>query len=397
MTSSQRSILAVALLTQGVAVGLTFGIFPVLLEPIEVAFDAPRTQVSAGQILMMLALVVGSVTTGIFLDRGHARRVMLTGAVLLSVALVLASFAPNLWVLGLAAALAGLSVPSVGPLAAASLITRAFTQDRGRALGLMAMGPPLGSGVFAAFAGWVLLSLEWREAYLLFAAMAVVLLVPIIVRVVPARFESAAPGADGTPAAQATPGGMAAVVRMPAFWWSSGVFARAAGIGTGWTVHVAAYLSGLGFSEAESSGLLAVQYWMGVPGALILGTLADRFSLTAIWSGVLGGASVVYAGFSMEPSSGVVFGLCIVSGFLMGGVIPLFMLLLGKRLGPDSIGRAVGFSNLLMLPVMASVVIFAASDFERTGGYATVLGLCSIGLLAAIGCLLISNRSVRVR
>ena len=130
---------------------------------------------------------------------------------------------------------------------------------------------------------------------------------------------------------------------------------------------------------------------------VVPGTLKGTPAVTTIWSGVLGTASVVYAGFAMEPSSSIVFGLCVVSGFLMGGVIPLFMLLLGKRMGPDAIGRAVGFSNLLMLPVIASVVILAASDFERTGGYATVLGVCSIGLLAAIGCLLMSNWSVRAR
>jgi len=47
MTSHQRSILAVAMLTQGVSIGLSFGIFPILLEPLEEAFDAPRTVASA--------------------------------------------------------------------------------------------------------------------------------------------------------------------------------------------------------------------------------------------------------------------------------------------------------------------------------------------------------------
>lgn len=389
MTSSQRSILAVALLTQGVSVGLTYGIFPVFLEHIEGAFDAPRTQVSAGQILMMLSLVVGSMTTGVFLDRGHARRVMLTGAALLITALVLASLAPNLWVLGFAAMLAGLSVPSIGPLAAASLITRAFTEERGRALGLMSMGPPLGSGIFAALAGWLLLSFDWQQAYFFFAVIAAVLLVPIIAWVVPARF-------DSTPAeGGAAPADMAAVVRMPIFWWSAGVFALSTGIASGWTVHVAAYLGGLGLTETEGSGLLAVQYWMGVPGALVFGMLADRFSMTTLWSVLLGTTAAVYAAFSMGPSPLVVSGLSALAGFMLGGVIPLFMMLLGQRMGPDALGRAMGLSNLVMLPVMAGVVLFAASDFEATGGYATALTVCSVGFVAAIGCLLISNRSVK--
>ena len=198
------------------------------------------------------------------------------------------------------------------------------------------MGPPLGSGVFAAFAGWVLLSLDWREAYLLFAGIALVVLVPTIAWIVPARFDTEA--ADGEDEADASPAYMAAVVRMPVFWWSAGVFALATGIASGWTVHVAAYLGGLGLTDTQGSSVLAVQYWMGVPGALIFGMMADRFSMTTLWSVLLGTAAVVFAGFAMEPSPVVVSGLSVISGFVIGGVIPLFMMLLGQRMGAECAG-----------------------------------------------------------
>ena len=57
----------------------------------------------------------------------------------------------------------------------------------------------------------------------------------------------------------------------------------------------------------------------------------------------------------------------------------------------------MGLSNLVMLPVMAGMVLFAASDFEETGGYVTALSVCSIGFAAAIGCLLLSNRSAEAK
>ena len=393
MTSSQRSILAAALLTQGIAVGLTYGILPVFLEPLEAAFDAPRTQISAGQILMMLALTIGSMTTGVLLDRGHVRSVMLGGSGLLVAALVVASLAPNLWVLGLAAILAGLSVPSIGPLTAASLITRSFADERGRALGLMSMGPPLGAGLFAGLAGWLLLSFDWRETYRIFAVVAVIGLIPVIWLVVPARFEieSASPGAGG--AAPAPSRGMGAVLRMPVFWWSALIFALATGIFSGWTVHVAAFLRGLGIDEAGSSSLLAVQYWMGVPGALVFGMLADRVSLTTLFVGMLGTGAAIFAGFSVGPSPLVVSVMCVVAGFAFGGVVPLYMMLLGARMGPDALGRAMGLSNLVMLPIMAGAVLLAASNFEADGGYGLATLVFSIGLLASIGCLFLSNRS----
>lgn len=402
MTSSQRSILAVALLTQGIAVGLTYGILPVFLEPLEQAFDAPRTQISAGQILMMLALTLGSMTTGVLLDRGHVRSVMLGGSALLVSGLLVASVAPNLGWLALAAALVGAAVPAIGPLTAASLITRSFDQDRGRALGLMSMGPPLGAGAFAGLAGWVLLSLDWREAYRLFAAIAVVGLVPIIWFVVPARFEveptpqlvAPAPAA-AAPASERDAGGMASVLRMPVFWWTALVFALASGIFSGWTVHVAAFLRGQGLDEAQSSTLLAVQYWMGVPGALVFGMLADRISLSTLFVVMLSVGAAVFGGFSLGPSPLVVTVMSVVVGFAFGGLIPLYMMLLGRRMGPDALGRAMGLSNLVMLPIMAGTVLLAASNYEADGGYSLALAVFAVGLLAALGCLWGSNWSAR--
>jgi MFS family permease len=407
MTSTQRSILAVAILAQGISVGLTYGILPVFLGPLEAAFDAPRTQISAGQIVMMFALAVGSVTTGVFLDRGHARNVMLAGASLLAAALIVASLAPNLWVLGLAAVMAGFAVPSVGPLAGASLITRAFDEERGRAIGLMSMGPPLGSGFFAALAGWALITFEWRGAYLLFAGVALATLVPMIAFWVPARFESTpATSTDSSAVEDASATSqsgddvepdMAAVVRMPTFWWSAGVFALAAGIMTGWTVHVAAFLVGLGLDETESARILAVQYWMGVPGALVFGMLADRVRLTTLFLIMLGTGSAVFAIFSFGPAPAIVAVLCGIAGFAFGGVIPLYMLLLGQRMGPDALGRAMGLSNLVMLPVMAGAVLLAAANFESSGSYEGALVVFSIGMIASIGCLIGSNWSTRRR
>ena len=181
------------------------------------------------------------------------------------------------------------------------------------------------------------------------------------------------------------------------FWWSALIFALATGIFSGWTVHVAAFLRGSGLDEAQSSTLLAVQYWMGVPGALVFGMLADRVSLTTLFVAMLGTGAAIFAGFSAGPSPFVVSVMCVIVGFALGGVVPLYMMLLGARMGPDSLGRAMGLSNLVMLPIMAGAVLLAASNFEAEGSYGLATLIFSIGLLASIGCLFLSNRSARAR
>jgi len=386
MLPNQRSIPAVAMVTQGVAIGLAYGIFPLLLEPLETAFDASRTTISAGQILITVALVAGGIVAGSVLDRGYARRVMLAGALLISGAFALASVAPNLWVLGIAAAALGFAVPSIGPLAGGSLITRSFDEERGRALGLMSMGPPLGSGLLAALVGSMLLQFDWRQIFLLLSGLSLFLTLPIIWIYIPPRIEPAEGGG-------ASAVGFAAVMRMRGFWWTAGIFAIASGIIMGWTAHLAAFLGEVGLDTTQKSGLMAALFWMGVPGALVFGMLADRFRLTTLFAVMLGGLTSIFALFAMGVSAGVVAILSVCFGFLFGALIPLFMMLLGEKLGPQVLGRAMALANLMMLPVMAASLLFSAAVYEEQGSYASAFAVLTLGMLASIGCV-VGARSV---
>ena len=387
MTSKQRAILFLTLVTQGLAIGVTYGIFPVFLVPLEELYEAPRTVISAGQILIMTSLAIGSIVAGSVLDKGYARSVMLGGAVLLASALVLASLAPNLWVLGLAAVGMGFAVPSVGPLAGAALLTRYFDEGRGRAMGLMSMGPPMGSGLLAALAGWTVIEWGVRPSFLLFSGLVAMIMIPLIAWNVPARFE-VDESADAAPAVS-----MGDVFRMPVFWWTASVFALSAGISTGWTVHLGAFFAESGLDEAQRAGLLAIVFWMGVPGALCFGALSDRFPIEALYSLMLAGQASAFFAYSMSPPPFWIAVIGVSLGFLTGGMIPLFLMLLGKRMGPEAFGRAMGLSNLLMLPVMAISVMTAARVFESQGSYEGALRIFTAVVLLAILSVFGSKRS----
>ena len=406
MTSRQRWILLTGLVTQAVAVGLTHGIFPVFLEPIEAAFDAKRTLVAAGPVVMMLALTGSSLVTGHLFDRGYARRIMLSGATLLALALALAATSTNLWLLAGAAVLMGISVPSIGPLSGATLVTRYFAEERGRALGWIGMGPPLGAGVFAGLAAYMLARTDWRTTLLAFAGVVILLLWPLIWFVVPARFESR--GAVNTQetretkattaTTQAAKGLTGSPFRTPVFWWTAGMFALAAGISTGWTVHFVAYLGGQGFDDGERAALLSAQFWMAAPASVVFGALGDRFRPTRLLYGILAGQALILFLFSgsLIPAPlphALVLALGILSGLISGGLVPLFLLLLGRRIDGAAFSRALGLSNVLMLPAVAGAVLFSAYCFESQGSYQWALVGLAAGYLVALASLVASNRS----
>lgn len=394
MTRRQRSILAVATLTQAVAIGVTLGVFPLLLEPLEASFAASRTQIASGPILIVLALSAAGIMAGGVLDKGEVRRAMLFGAGLLGTGLFLASVAPNLWVLGLAALVAGFSIPFIGPLAGMTLVRRLFHEEPGRAFGLMSMGPALGSGFFAGLAGFLLQGFDWRFVVRLLGAVTVLLLVPLIAWVIPRRVEAAS---DSPSAPTSEIVGLGDVLRRPVFWQSALVFALSAGIASGWTNHLAAFLGGVGLSGSQVTTLVAVQFWMGVPGAFLFGLLSDRVPLTALWVSMLLCQAMAFIAYASDisPQAAAIIG--VVVGFMTGGMIPLFMMLLGARFEPQILGRAMGMSNLVMLPVMACTAILAASIYESRGSYDRAAMIFAAGVLLAIVSLMFSNRSAARR
>lgn len=403
MDARRRSILLAALVSQAFAVGLTHGIFPVFLQPIEAAFDAPRTTVAAGQVVMMLALTSSGLLTGHLFDRGHARRVMLGGAVLLAVALVAAAGSSSLWTLAGSAALMGMSVPSIGPLSGATLVTRFFREERGRALGWIGMGPPLGAGLFAGIAGLLLARTDWRTTLVAFAAGDALVLCPLIWLAVPARFEAERPVARASAADRARGASppasprKASPFRQRVFWLTAGMFALAAGISTGWTAHFVAFLASQGLAEAESAALLSAQFWMAVPASFVFGALGDRFGPSRLLFVILALQGLILFLFSRSLGSealphAVLAGLGVLSGLVSGGLIPLFLLLLGRRVDPTVFSRALGVSNLLMLPALAGAALVAADGFERQGHYGGALVILAAGHLLAIALLVASNR-----
>jgi len=394
-------ILAVATLTQAVAMGVTLGVFPLVLEHLEVAFDASRSQISVGPILIMFALATAGIIAGGALDKGQIRRAMLFGTGLLTTALLVAWAAPNLGVLAIAAVLAGFSIPFIGPLAGMTLVTRSFSENQGRAFGIVSMGPALGMGFFAGTAGFLLQRMEWRSVYLLLAGVAVLLLVPAIWFVIPSQLDAPvirSKSADSDtpiehPSVSPTEMTIADVVRRPVFWLSALVFALSAGIATGWVNHVAAFFAEFDMTEGQIATLVAAQFWMGVPGALMFGTLSDRVSVTKLYLAMLGLEAAAFAAFGSGISTFAVSIVGVAFGMVVGGLIPLYMALLGKRLAPQILGRAMGLSNLVMLPVMAISTIGAALIYESQGSYQPAALVFSGGLLVAIASLLLSNRS----
>lgn len=387
MNALQRRLLFTVTVSQGFAIGMSYGTFPLFLQPLEDSFDASRTVISSGQIIVMLAMSLGGLVVGSHLDKGYPRRIMMFGAALIIAAFAAGSLANQLWMLAIVAFAIGCCFPAIGPLMGAGLVTRYFVADRGRALGLMSIGPPLGSGLFAALAGFCIPIIGWQGTLAMFAGLSTLLL-PLIWWNVPASF----PTAENAGLAQTlTKSTMFDVLRRRVFLWTVFAYALLMGTTMAWTVHIAAFLATIGMDALQQASVLALSFWMGIPGALIFGYLADRIKPVLLFACMIGLSGVALILYAQNPAPGIVVGLVAMAGFAMGGAIPLYSMLLSQRVDESEFGKAMGVSNLFILPVMGVAVLSSASLYEHYANYNLALLFLAGMLCISLLCLWVSS------
>lgn len=377
MDARGRRYVAVALTTQAVAVGTTLGSFSLFVQPLQEAFDAARWHISLAPTLIVFALAAGGMILGPLLDRGAIRPVMLGGSVLLSLSLAVASQATSLGALAVCCFTAGLAVPALGPMGGSTLVGRVFVEERGRALGIVNLGGPIGVFVFASLAGLVLDELGWHGTLALFAVLALVIPIPLVLRFIPRHVEAAA-GASPEPDAGWT---MGRLVRTRAFVLLAGAFAAGMGIAAGWNSQVAVFLYEYGLSVRGAAGVVATAGVFAVFGTLSVGILSDYVRGERILAGLL---SVQFAACTVFVSGAPIVAVVpaiVCFGLTTGGFIPVYTTILARRFGPASIGRGMGLTNLFMLPVSAAAGPAAAAVFDATGSYDGAL----FAFLAAFG------------
>jgi cyanate permease len=207
-------------------------------------------------------------------------------------------------------------------------------------------------------------------------------------RAVPRRLEAADAAGALPPASLAT----RALARMPLFWATALVYALGAGIAAGWTGQLGPFLGARGLGERDRAAVVALQFWAGIPGTLLFGALAERFRATPLFAGILLFQALAFSVYALGAPAGWTALFAVASGFAGGGLVPLFSLLLGQRVGAQAVGRAMGIANLLFLPCTVGAISLASTVYDRGGDYRPAQLAFATGMLLALAALLLSER-----
>jgi MFS family permease len=336
-----------------VANGLYFS-FSVFLVPLVEEFRWSRGLTAGALSLSTIVQGVLAPIAGILVDRFGPRRVILTGAVLLSGASLLGATVRTAWELYLyTGVLAAAGLVGLGPVPMGVLLSRWFSERRGRAVGVAFSGMGFGVFVTGPLAQWLIASLGWRIASAVLGVSALCILVPIVWVGArdpqPRHDERAGPADRGHRAHWAVDSTLGHALGTRAFWalWLAYLFTPLAVFPV--TTHQVAFAIDRGFQPLLAAVAFGVMGLMSIVGRVSFGLAADRFggALAATTSfGCTAGGALALLALETDPRAGWLVAYALLFGLGFGARGPIITAMASDLFGGRRFGVIYGALNL---------------------------------------------------
>ncbi|NLR98276.1 MFS transporter [Rhizobium sp. P38BS-XIX] len=382
MSSSYRWVIvgAGALMTC-VALGTMFSL-AIFQVPIAADTGWSHAGIAAAMTLNFLVMGLGAFGWGAATDRFGIRIVVVIGALLLGLALVLASRASSLFEFQLTyGILVGLAASAFfAPMIAAT--TAWFDEGRSLAVSLVSAGMGVAPMTISPFARYLISAYDWRSAMLIIGLMAWILLVPaaLLVRRAPTTDETI--GAGGKIEDRNLPLGR--IFRSPQFLVLGATFFACCAAHSGPIFHMVSYATICGVGPMAAVSIYSVEGLAGLGGRLLYGTLADRLGVKPVLVAGLLVQAAALATYLLVSELHEFYMLAIVFGSAYGGVMPLYAVLAREYFGPRVIGTVFGAASMLSSIGMAAGPLIGGWIFDTFANYAWLfIGSSLVGLGAA--------------
>jgi len=333
-------IVAAGGLLSCVAIGAMFAL-PVFLQPIAQDTGWSVAGISTAMTIGFLAMALGSMLWGNLSDRFGPRIVVLSGTVLLTIGLALASQATSLLMFQIVFGLlvGGGTAAVFAPMMAA--VTGWFDTHRSLAVSLVSAGMGVAPMTMSPLAGWLVTNYDWRTSMLLIAVLAAVLMLPaaLLVRRPPALEQTAAVQEGGPEDSGLT---LSQVLRSPAFLilLATNFFCCATHAGP--IFHTVSYAVTCGIPLLLAVSIYSVEGLAGLAGRIGFGLMGDRFGAKRVL--VLGLLVQAFAalGFLVARDLGSFYAVAALFGFIYAGVMPLYSVIARENFPLPMMGTVIG-------------------------------------------------------
>jgi len=379
-----------ALFSQVAMVGFFSYVFSLLVLPLQTSFDASRTEVMYSMSFTAMLGLFLAPAIGVMADKYPIRWLMALGAAIFGGGLFALSLTQTLLQFTLLFGLVmGLSNQLLGPLCGSAIISRWFTDSRGKALGLAATGSSLGGILLPAlFVYWLKDDGDWRSALQNLSYGVLFILLPYLIIVMrdfsqEQQVNQTNQNIEDNPLKQNSEHNeytLKQIIKDSNYWIVGISMALLFSTYGALLANLTPYLLGQGLDKAIAAQAIMVIAISGLVGKISFGYAADKVSLRLALSvtqlAVIGGLLLLAAG----PSYWVITLALAILGLSTGGMLPVWGALLAAIFGTVSYGRVMG----LMMPLIVLIVIpgysLAGYLSDQSGSY----GLCFVIFSAVI-------------
>jgi MFS family permease len=388
-TTQKWSVVALALILLTICTGVLQTSFTFFVSHWMAAFEVERTQVMSIISIHLVANGLASIVAGRLLDTMAPRPLVLAGLGCLALSAIVVALAPSLWAVIVAYALvAPVAASFVGPLAAMTLVARAFEGGRGMAMGVATLGVSLAGVVFPFLVVFLLKDGDWRNAYAVLGIVPAVIVAPLVWFVLSPAFS---PSVSTLPprANPGTPRPASSILRRADFWILVVAFQAVFAVGGGLTHNMRPLTADLQLAAEATALVVAAMSICNIIGKPIIGASADWIDNRFVFIGA--GVLMMVAIGLLWAATGFVSVLiaCCLLGFSLGGFMPLRGAMYATTFTPRAIGQALGLAGPFAVVIAAGPIAMSGlRDASGDYGLALLAGIAVLALVAPVTLLL---------
>jgi len=363
-----------------VAIGGMFSL-PVLLQPIARDTGWSVTGVSSAMTVGFLAMALTSMIWGTLSDRFGPLPVVLTGSVVITASLGLASLATSLLAFQIlfGVMVGGAIAAILAPMMAT--VTGWFDTHRSLAVSLVSAGMGMAPMTMSPLVAWLNSSHDWRTSMQILAVVVGAIMIPVslLVRRPPAldaRFSAPSDGALAEPEMS-----RAAALRSPQFIILVLTNFFCCATHSGPIIHTVSYAVSCGIPMIAAVTIYSVEGLAGMGGRIAFGLLGDRFGAKRVLvAGLLAQAFGALAYVFVRELSAF-YAVAALFGFIYAGTMPLYSVLIRENFPMRMMGTVIGGTAMAGSLGMATGPVAGGLIYDTFASYAWLyIGSWAVGL-----------------
>ena len=392
------NMVSIAVLMEFSVIGFTFYCYPLMFDSLEKELGATQAQLSGALSLFFICSAAASIFLGRLLDKYSVKNIMLIGGVIFSCGLISIAYVQSVFYLLLIyATFIAIGGPALGNLSVTKLVANWFETKAGVALGIAAIGISFSGVILPILVDPLISAIGWRNVYLVFAAIVLLLLLPIIYFLVINTPEEINQNKDNEinlnqTVSKEDPMPMRDFLKFGKFWFISLAFALQFFSMGGVLLHLIPHASILGFEAVwdffgfplkQTVFAYSLAAFGGVVGKIFFGYLIDRMHANRPVMFMMLMQAIGIFGLTMVETFDLFLISCFVFGLGFGGAMVLMSACFLKAFGSHNLGSVRGISAVIIVPVQPLGILIVGQAFDAgyyiqsflLMGFASILAL----------------------